>query len=102
MNISVTKEDIRHGQKCNRYKCPIALAAMRSLYRSSANYCVQVGFTPFGTASEIAVWCDDRWHSVLLPKNVHRFMATFDRGGKVKPFDFDLEIPDVLDCWKWK
>jgi hypothetical protein len=79
--IEVTKDCIKYGQQGSKYYCPIALA-MRN-----------AGLTEI-SVTEIYI----RWKEkgsiasdlLVVPKNIKSFIKCFDKGQKVKPFEFEL------------
>lgn len=78
MTISVTQEDIDQGTACNPFCCPIALVLRRIRPRGR----VSVG--PLGVSMQAQYQ--------PLPPAVCDFIAKFDLGQTVSPFQFDLNI----------
>ncbi len=77
MIVKVTKAHIKCGKRLDCQECPIALAlldATGALYVSVLDH-IEVGF--MGT-------------NYPLSRSCARFMRKFDRGQKVKPFNFRL------------
>ncbi len=78
MKIKVTKEDIANGKRNDFHSCPIALATKRKL--NIGDWRLSVGAVIYNRGN------DKRWS---LPKIARQFIINFDRGQKVKPFEFD-------------
>lgn len=76
MKVVVTEEDIKEGQRHSARYCPIARAIVRSKHVSP--YDVSVGI--------LDMRIDDSEYS--LPLVARSFVANFDAGGTVKPFEF--------------
>lgn len=91
--ISVTEEIIKKGKRGGKCVCPLALAA-RKVFPHAGNVMVAVGRVN-GVVD---------WHLFVdqlkgQPDIVYRmsppmiqFAMTFDRGEKVHPTDFDIEV----------
>ena len=77
--ISVKKKHIKNGEPENCETCPVALALREAGVNS-----LLVGSERFfnNTYSTIA----------SAPRSVQRFVASFDAGRKVKPFNFKLKL----------
>ena len=81
MKIEVTAEDIKNGKKLNCFWCPIALAVSRS-------------------ANTPDCWVDNtrveiRGMIYQLPREAGQFIVDFDKGARVEPFSFELEVLDA-------
>lgn len=82
MKINVTAEDIRLGKRGTPNSCPIARAIKRRL----TNRDVWV--------SDSEVWVKVPFRRYVdLPKEARDFVKDFDRSRDVKPFSFNLELP---------
>lgn len=93
MKISVTAEDIAAGVPSGAFRCehcPIARAIARAVDR--APLAVLVGIDRARLHNDARG--SDVWQ-VELPAVASEFIVDFDLGRPVKPFDFDLEIPDA-------
>lgn len=77
MKISVTQDDIDKGVARRCTECPVALAATRHVGKP-----VFVG--PNYILSEPLEWD--------TPSAVKEFIAAFDNGQPVKPFEFELPV----------
>jgi hypothetical protein len=78
MIVSVTKAHIKAGQQFDCQECPIALAlldATGASYVAVSTHELEVGF--MGRQNKV-------------PRSCYRFIRKFDRGEKVKPFNFRL------------
>ena len=94
MIIKVTKEDIENGIKRNARKCPVALALNKKGFYNSK---VLVNSIMYKEKSDL-------WNNILfwdfshryvinerkLPKEVGIFIARFDAGLIVEPFEFKI------------
>lgn len=90
MKISITAQDIKNGKACSRNSCPVALAIKKAL-------------------PGCPVWVDSWFIDIIRTElefplitayhtndKIERFIKTFDEGGRVKPFSFDLDkLPKV-------
>ena len=84
MQIVVTAEHIRAGQARSCSSCPIALAIQARV----AAHCVEV----HSASVHIQHWQFGGWTSHRLPPEARRFIAAFDAGAGVAPFEFELPI----------
>lgn len=75
--IRVTAQDIRHGIHISTTACPIALAARRAGCRE-----VQCGNHGLVVGKRYA----------QLPPKAQSWIASFDAGKTVKPFEFSVEL----------
>ena len=75
--ISVTQEDIRSGAPLCGHACPIALAAGRVIEDE-----IRVG----------REYMSRRGNSVLMPIQARKFVSDYDRGKKVEPFEFEIDL----------
>jgi len=91
MLIKITQDDIDTGQKNHCNNCPVALAVQRISVKHIL--CHVMLDRVYGMDSDTnTVWIR------LLPSHVQLFIANFDDGKYVKPFEFDLEIPEKYLC----
>lgn len=81
MIIKVTEEDIKLGVKEDSCKCPVALA-MRRITKKQCS----VGIA-WITVISLNPYSDKTY---FVPKKVENFIAAFDKGEKVEPFEFEL------------
>jgi hypothetical protein len=81
--VEVTLADIAFGKRGRCYWCPVALALRRRTGRLWEVHGVHIwrGRKP-------AV-------SVPLPKKVQRWIASYDAGQRVRPFAFELALPET-------
>lgn len=77
MKIKVTKEHIENGHKGNGSECPISLAF---------GSCGFVGHATYGH------FYYNKCDYVKFPEEVTRFIANFDNGNLVEPFEFEAEV----------
>lgn len=89
MEIKVTEKHIKSGIPCNDAYCPVALAIME------ATGCDQASVYPIDDENTVA----DLGHPisrnrVLLPRIVDSFASSYDKGIKVNPFSFELDLED--------
>ena len=80
IEVSVTADDIKHGEINNCYRCPIARALQRCGFErpivDGVQICLGVGMAEIDT-----------------PAEANEFIKRFDDGLPVQPFEFALEIP---------
>jgi hypothetical protein len=83
MRITVTKEDIAGGRRSDPEDCPVARALRRA------------GLSHFGVTGMAVMMPGESQHaSVLLPARVQEWIMDFDWGTPVKPFEFELTLPE--------
>lgn len=80
MRVNVTARDIREGKAGQCCLCPIARAVKR--HKGWDLAMVGLGL----------VWRCNRPETAILPIAALQFLRRFDRGRKVRPFKFDLEV----------
>jgi hypothetical protein len=73
----VTAADIKQGSQCDRYTCPISLAARRA-------------FTHHKNVRVLTYWLMVGTLVISLPERATKFINNFDRGKKVRPFRFTV------------
>ncbi len=81
MKITVTNKHILLGMKRSAYECPIALALKDS---GLEDPCV----------GEDSICIESSFEDILLPIEAVSFIKDFDQNLTVKPFSFELEIPN--------
>lgn len=85
--IEVTQLDIDEGYQGDCEFCPIARAVSVK---------IKPGFTCRVSRTEIALF--NEWRSLMgwlkLPVWATEFVVRFDKGFPVRPFSFDLDIPE--------
>ena len=79
MIVKVTQEHIDKGRRRATSACPIALALKEQLGHE-----VVVG--------EFSTYIGINSDSIPLPRSAQRFVARFDRGKPVKPFNFRVQL----------
>jgi len=84
VKISVTQEHINYGRRGSCHDCPIALAVCAALRAGRVR--VTPGFIDY-----------KRYLDIPLPAEAQLFITRFDAEVSVKPFEFELEIPEFLD-----
>lgn len=86
VTVKITREFIKDGVPCNETCCPIALGIEAA-----------VGFVAWLKFSGRDLVWRPAWRSRLVPrplsKQAYAFAKTFDKGGPVEPFQFDLKVP---------
>lgn len=85
MIVSVTQEDINLGMRHNCYHCPIAKATQRNY--AHPNY-VRIDSGTLTVFSKVSM----QEHTYHLPWNAMTWIAKFDSGQEVKPFEFELDV----------
>lgn len=81
-HINVTQECIDKGKKRDYKFCPIALAAVKD------------GIPELRVGKTTMTICCNYEHRLVLPDTARDFISKFDQGEAVKPFEFDIEVPD--------
>lgn len=90
VRIEITEQDIENGAKYNATRCPTSIAALRAVRALGLKvHCVTVGsvtmhFVLVGSAMPIV--------RVQQPKELQSWIASFDRGDKVQPAAFEIEL----------
>lgn len=82
--IKVTKDHIKLGHRNRFCFCPVSIALLDAGFEKVFVSGDQIGFEVQYENKSVNVQVD-------APKNVAKFVETFDEGGKVKPFVFTLE-----------
>jgi hypothetical protein len=89
--ISVTQQDIDAGEPCHSGNCPVARAIIGVI---DTHYDVMVGLD--------LIWFSYKNHTAKVcplmetPTKVAKFIENFDGNNTVKPFTFELDIPDHI------
>jgi hypothetical protein len=82
VHVNVTQADIDGGRRKQCLNCPEAIA----LHRATGNRRLMVD------AKYICSTGDGRCS--LLPPHIVGFVARFDRTGRMKPHEWDIDLPD--------
>ena len=82
VEVKVTQSDIDNGVKNNCYSCPIALAIDRVVGR----FHVSVN----ALSAKVGLW--EGWWNTSSQQS--RFIESYDKGYRVEPFSFTLDIPE--------
>jgi hypothetical protein len=85
MKISVTQKHIDEGIRHDPCMCPIALAGSEAFKRT-----VIVGLNMLLPSYSIEAGA---WDVLTLPAKAMKFMANFDDGLSVQPFEFEVDVP---------
>jgi hypothetical protein len=86
ITVSVTEEDINKGIIGSSCSCPVALAIKKSTnFHPSVDHYTAALLNPEDDGLTL---CD-------LPHSVRCFIFAFDDHKPVRPFTFELEIPDA-------
>jgi len=86
ITVNVTQEHISKGWKGDCYDCPIALA-LRPLIGEAYKFQVQAGYVLIEDDPEPVPF------RIAIPKICTSFIAAFDMGETVKPFQFQIDLP---------
>ncbi len=88
MTITVTREDIDNGQRRDPEDCPVARALRRA------------GVSHSGVMGAAITFTDHQQHTtlLLLPGQVQEWIAMFDQGATVGPFEFELALPPTAEA----
>lgn len=86
IRVDVRQDHITKGKLQNGSRCPLALALQEALQDPR----MQV-FCHMATR--------DRLTRYRLPKKACDFYHSFDRGDRVSPFSFDLDLTNINEDW---
>lgn len=92
--IQVTQEDVVEGKRSSSCECPVARAIRRQTDYKKVAVWYGRRFSGIGlwkTANGTGVRTD-----IVIPTIVIARATVFDTTGKMKPFEFTLEIPDAV------
>lgn len=92
VTISVTAGHIARGLINHCCECPIALAAAEAFPHAERVGRHRVVVTGYGILLALA----GRELVLPLPREATDFIATFDDGQPVEPFEFTVDIPEGL------
>lgn len=81
ITVRVTQDDIDRGVRGSTTDCPVARALCRAVPNAFIRVWKDVAFV--------------RIHRVEIPPKVRRFIHDFDDYRAVKPFSFEIDIPDI-------
>ncbi len=85
MRIEVTAEDIEKGEPRSSCSCPVTLAIRRATMIDF----VMTGYLRINIGHCI---------KLFSPDAVKKFISAFDNDEPVKPFEFDLPVPEPTPC----
>ena len=80
--IQVTQEHIDKGKRVNPSCCPVALAI-----RGKTVWIPNV--------TSMYVTFDEKIYTAWLPAVAAEFVNSFDSGNPVKPFEFEMKLPEA-------
>lgn len=92
--IEVTQEDIKHGERGLCRACPIAKAAQRALgvkFHADCDVAALASITEGGFVPQLYV--NGKYYD--MPFAAYDFMQRFDKGFRVSPFSFEIELPET-------
>jgi hypothetical protein len=91
VTITVTAQDIQSGTQCAAFGCPVALAVNRHLNADFKSGWAQTRFTVASISNP-----NDPKNFVdhVVPSAASDFIIRFDQKQPVKPFTFDLTLPE--------
>jgi hypothetical protein len=90
--IKVTQQHIERGEANHCCECPVALAAAEAFPHAEKAGRNGVVVTGYGILLALA----GRELLLSLPEEVADFIAAFDYGQPVEPFEFTVQIPEGL------
>lgn len=86
IKLSISSDDIKHGVlNCNT-DCPVARAV-----KSVLKYKYRRNVRAYNTHVRFTRMIKHFWY----PSSVERFINRFDAGKPVKPFNFELDLPEL-------
>lgn len=86
LEISITESDIQNGRAGDYGRCPIALALMKL-------GCGQIDVDE----DRILVTINSKRYKYTTPRKAMLFISDHDANTKVKPLNFSLEKPKLID-----
>ena len=94
VTIKVTKEDIENGIKRNATRCPVALALNRKGFDKISVYAGYMSYADKANLRDNIYFLDFKSRYVRrtkdFPVEVSTFIARFDAGLIVEPFEFKI------------
>lgn len=90
LRVEVTSEDIQSGKRGNARHCPIALAIEGALRQLDVQD-YQDWQSSFAAVFDSSI---EQKLAIEIPESVRGFVNRYDLTLPVKPFSFDLEVPD--------
>ena len=91
--VKVTQADIARGVQDNCMECPIALAIIKAF-----PVCAHLHIEVMIDCVRIAEPFDVDSLEVKLPRTVSAFIASFDNGRPVEPFEFAISETNFLEA----
>jgi hypothetical protein len=91
LRIKVTKSHIDVGRLGSPDYCPIGVAVNSEIYEGYYAYILEEEIMVINRSEEKYDSCVG---VIPLPRSARRFIARFDKGLTVKPFSFDLVVPE--------
>lgn len=88
IRVDVTQEDIFNGVKCSSSRCPVA-QALKKIVKPEFYFSVGISNFTLMSTSPFKILAEG-----VVSSETKDFIKDFDRGFKVKPFSFDLTIPE--------
>jgi anti-sigma regulatory factor (Ser/Thr protein kinase) len=89
VEVEVSEFDIRHGEKANCRNCPVAMAINRRMGRWNVHALVTDHLIELKDPRKV-------YKPTFTPDEVRKFIWRFDRGERVYPFRFALEVPAAI------
>lgn len=88
IKIKVTEKHLEKGERAAAFYCPIALAL-----KDVVNDDTSAGVTYESIQFRLGI--QTQTNKINTPKKVYDTMGRFDMGKDVKPFEFELDIPEM-------
>lgn len=88
LHVSVTQTHIDSGIRQNPWQCPVARAIKDALHDPDLEVSVATRHVTL-YRSDIVVWRND------FQEDIIKWIAHFDQGLPISPFEFDLDINNV-------
>ncbi len=99
VTVQVTQEHIQQGRRNKCKRCPIALA-INELLMSGLISVVSDGTVAVIDIAWVLIPNEESWYETLAredtPPSAAKFIHDFDRGFEVRPFSFQLRLPDIF------
>lgn len=89
MKLSITKNDIKYGQKHNPSNCAIAQSIQRRLKKDKVEY-ADINVLPENVSIQVFEGKKLVTYNTQMPSKGSNFVHRFDNELKVKPFSLNL------------
>lgn len=84
LEIKITAEHIKRGQKNDCTECAVALAMKEALIKSKKSKCPYLTVVPKGSLCHVG----GVYYQTFHPSRIERLIRNFDAGKEIKPTSF--------------